>query len=93
MDKEIPIQYEDMREEIKDIRRRIEKIEKEINRLEKELDKWEKEVALVQRKLSNEGFVAKAPQQLVAKEKEKLVDYEEKRSNVEARLQELKTQQ
>ena len=35
MDKEILIQYEDMREEIKDIRRRIEKIEKEINHLEK----------------------------------------------------------
>lgn len=35
MDKEILIQYEDMREEIKDIRRRIEKIEKEISHLEK----------------------------------------------------------
>lgn len=35
MDKDILIQYEDMREEIKDIRRRIERIEKEINHLEK----------------------------------------------------------
>lgn len=35
MDKDILIQYEDMREEIKDIRRRIGKNEKEINHLEK----------------------------------------------------------
>ena len=35
MDKDILIQYEDMREEIKDIRRRIGKTEKEINHLEK----------------------------------------------------------
>src|SRR5699024_5708831 len=39
-------------------------VEKEIARLEKELEKWEKEVNLVQKKLSNEGFVAKAPEKV-----------------------------
>src|SRR5699024_7282178 len=36
--------------------------EKEIARLEKELEKWNQEVALVQKKLSNKGFVEKAPE-------------------------------
>src|SRR5699024_3281705 len=43
--------------------------EKEIARLEKELEKWNKEVALVEKKLSNKGFVEKAPAQVVEAEK------------------------
>lgn len=64
--------------------------EKEIARLEKELMKWEKEVALVEKKLSNKGFVEKAPAQVVEAEKKKQVEYIEKRTMVEERLQELK---
>jgi len=64
--------------------------EKEIARLEKELDKWNKEVALVQKKLSNKGFVEKAPEKVVAAEREKEVEYKEKRKMVEQRLEELK---
>src|SRR5699024_7133858 len=67
--------------------------EKELARLAKELEKWEKEVALVERKLSNEGFVAKAPEQLVEKEREKLIDYKEKYASVQARIAELEAQQ
>ena len=65
-------------------------VEKEIARLEKELEKWEKEVNLVQKKLSNEGFVAKAPEKVVEAERQKEKDYVEKREMVEKRLAELK---
>ena len=65
-------------------------LEEEIGRLEKELEKWAKEVKLVTGKLSNEKFVAKAPEALVAKEREKLADYQAKYDTVKARLDELK---
>ena len=65
-------------------------LEEEIARLEKELEKWAKEVKLVSGKLSNEKFVSKAPEELVAKEREKLADYKEKYEVVEKRLAELK---
>lgn len=65
-------------------------IEEEIARLEKELDKWAKEVKLVSGKLSNERFVSKAPEALVATEREKLADYEAKYATVEKRIAELK---
>src|SRR5699024_1752277 len=64
--------------------------EKEIARLEKELKKWTSEVELVQKKLANKGFVEKAPEKLVQAEKQKEVDYIEKRNSVETRLNELK---
>lgn len=65
-------------------------IEEEIARLEKEHDKWAKEVKLVSGKLSNERFVSKAPEALVATEREKLADYEAKYATVEKRIAELK---
>lgn len=65
-------------------------IEEEIARLEKELDKWAKEVKLVSGKLSNERFVSKAPEALVATEREKLADYKAKYATVEKRIAELK---
>ncbi|MGA4517689.1 valine--tRNA ligase [Solibacillus silvestris] len=65
-------------------------IEEETARLEKELDKWAKEVKLVSGKLSNERFVSKAPEALVATEREKLADYEAKYATVEKRIAELK---
>ncbi|TYS19646.1 valine--tRNA ligase [Rossellomorea vietnamensis] len=67
-------------------------IEEEIARLEKEYEKWNKEVARVQGKLNNEKFVGKAPQKVVDEERAKEADYLEKRSTVEARIQELKGQ-
>ncbi|MDQ0156139.1 valine--tRNA ligase [Robertmurraya andreesenii] len=65
-------------------------IEEEIARLEKELDKWSKEVERVQKKLSNEGFVKKAPEKVIAEERAKEKDYLEKRATVESRIKELK---
>ncbi|MGG1400381.1 valine--tRNA ligase [Bacillus salipaludis] len=65
-------------------------IEEEIARLQKEFDKFTKEVERVQKKLSNEGFIKKAPENVIAEEKAKEQDYLEKRAVVEARLNELK---
>ncbi|WP_010099012.1 valine--tRNA ligase [Ornithinibacillus scapharcae] len=64
--------------------------DKEIARLEKELEKWNKEVERVQKKLSNQGFIAKAPEVVVEEEKKKQQDYLEKQAAVKARLDELK---
>ncbi|GAB2560665.1 valine--tRNA ligase [Gracilibacillus alcaliphilus] len=64
-------------------------IEKELARLQGELDKWSQEVARVEKKLSNQGFVSKAPAQVVEAEKEKQTDYLEKKERVQARIQEL----
>ncbi|UOQ93880.1 valine--tRNA ligase [Halobacillus shinanisalinarum] len=65
-------------------------IDDEIKRLEKERQKWDKEVERVQKKLSNEGFVSKAPEQVVEEERTKEQDYLDKRAKVEARMKELK---
>ncbi|MED1603893.1 valine--tRNA ligase [Cytobacillus kochii] len=65
-------------------------IDEEIARLQKEWDKLNKEVERVQKKLSNEGFIKKAPEKVIAEEKAKEQDYSEKRSAVEARMNELK---
>jgi len=65
-------------------------IDEEIARLEKEFDRLNKEVERVQKKLSNEGFMKKAPESVVAEERAKENDYREKRAIVEARIKELR---
>ncbi|QDK70097.1 valine--tRNA ligase [Lactococcus protaetiae] len=65
-------------------------IDEEIARLNKELAKWQKELDLVNRKLSNEKFVANAKVEVVQKEKEKLQDYLDKFNATQARIEELK---
>lgn len=65
-------------------------IDEEINRLNKELEKLDKEVARVQKKLSNEGFVKKAPVNVIEEERLKEQDYIEKRNAVRVRIEELK---
>ena len=65
-------------------------IDKEIARLEAELEKLNKEVERVDKKLSNQGFVSKAPAQVVEAEKEKQKDYIEKREKVKERIAELR---
>lgn len=51
-------------------------IEKELERLAKEIQKAEKNVAGLKSKLGNENFVARAPENVVAAEKEKLMKAE-----------------
>ena len=65
-------------------------IEQEIARLEKELAKLDSEVERVEKKLANQGFVAKAPAQVIEEEKAKQKDYIEKREQVRARITELR---
>lgn len=64
--------------------------EKEIERLEKEKTKLEGEIKRVVGKLSNEGFVSKAPEHLIAEEKAKQVKYQEMLDVVIERINSLK---
>ena len=64
-------------------------IEEEQKRLQKELEKWKKEVERIEKKLSNEGFMKKAPEKVIEEEKAKLADYVEKREAVQGRLKDL----
>jgi valyl-tRNA synthetase len=66
-------------------------IDEEIARLQKEKEKLDKEVERVQKKLSNEGFVKKAPDKVIEEERAKEKDYVEKRAAVEARINELRS--
>lgn len=61
--------------------------EKEIERLTKEKAKLQSEVDRVVKKLSNEGFVAKAPAKLIEEEKAKQAKYEAMLAEVIARLE------
>ncbi|SEO93968.1 valyl-tRNA synthetase [Amphibacillus marinus] len=65
-------------------------VDQEIERLEAEVEKLNKEVDRVQKKLANQGFVSKAPEHVVAEEKQKAADYSDKRTKVLARIEELK---
>ncbi|MDD0823808.1 valine--tRNA ligase [Mannheimia sp. AT1] len=49
--------------------------EAELARLAKEMEKLKGEVARIEGKLSNEAFVAKAPEQVIAKERDKMQEY------------------
>lgn len=51
--------------------------EAELERLAKEMSKTQGEIKRIEGKLSNEGFVAKAPEAVVTKEREKLEGYKE----------------
>ena len=62
----------------------------EIERLTKEKARLESEVQRVEKKLANQGFVAKAPQKLVEEEKAKGEKYREMLATVIARLDSLK---
>ncbi|PTL38688.1 valine--tRNA ligase [Alkalicoccus saliphilus] len=65
-------------------------LDAEIDRLGKEVKRLDGEVARLQKKLSNEGFIAKAPEKVVEEERMKEKDYMEQREKVQARLEELK---
>ncbi|EOW9277865.1 valine--tRNA ligase [Vibrio cholerae] len=49
----------------------------ELDRLAKEIAKTQGEIARIEGKLGNEGFVAKAPEAVITKEREKLAGYQE----------------
>lgn len=59
----------------------------ELARLDKEMQKAQGEIKRIAGKLNNQGFVAKAPEAVVAAEREKLAGYEEKLGKIEAQKQ------
>ncbi len=65
--------------------------EKEIERLQKEKSKIEGELKRVSGKLSNQGFLAKAPDSLIEEEKSKKDKYEEMMKTVVERLENLQS--
>ncbi|BBH19207.1 valine--tRNA ligase [Paenibacillus baekrokdamisoli] len=65
-------------------------IDQEIARLEKEIAHLSGEVERVEKKLANEGFVAKAPAKVIDEERAKMADYADKRDKVKARIAELR---
>ncbi len=64
--------------------------EKEIKRLEKELAKVKNEIDRLDQKLANQGFIKKAPEKVVAEEREKQVKYTENLAKLQERLDYLK---
>ncbi len=65
-------------------------VAQEVARLNKELQTLTFEVERIDKKLSNEGFVAKAPVTVIEEEKTKRADYAQKRTHVLERLEEMK---
>jgi valyl-tRNA synthetase len=65
-------------------------MEKEKERLNKEKENLEKEIQRVRGKLSNQGFVAKAPQSVIEEEKAKEAKYQEMYEKVIERLKSMK---
>ncbi|MCT8990685.1 valine--tRNA ligase [Chelativorans sp. SCAU2101] len=61
-------------------------LQAEIARLEKELARNGAEIQRLEKKLGNEKFVASAPEEIVAAEREKLAEYTEARTRLEAAL-------
>jgi valyl-tRNA synthetase len=65
-------------------------MEKEKERLNKEKENLEKEIQRVSGKLSNQGFVAKAPQSVIEEERAKELKYREMLEKVLMRLNSMK---
>ena len=63
--------------------------EEELKKLEKELSEYENELKRANGMLSNERFVAKAPKELIEKEKEKQEKYNDLIQKVKQRIEEL----
>ncbi len=63
--------------------------DKELARLKKEQEKVQKDLDFLQKKLSNQGFLAKAPEQLVAAEQAKLQKAQEKMEKLKQSMEAL----
>jgi valyl-tRNA synthetase len=65
------------------------RMEEEARRLQKEILKTGKEIAFVNRKLSNEQFLSKAPVEVVNQEKEKALQYQSIQNKLEESLKKI----
>jgi valyl-tRNA synthetase len=63
--------------------------DKERARLSLEMKKNDEEIARIERKLQNEGFVAKAPKAVIDGERAKLEKYKETKASLESALEKL----
>jgi valyl-tRNA synthetase len=75
-------------ESLEDLRNQYEDLEKEILKNQQALDKVESEIKRAEGKLSNQGFVAKAPKALIDGEKAKLQKFTEIRDKILASIKE-----
>ena len=66
-------------------------VEKELARLAKDLKNVEGEIARANGKLNNQGFVAKAPANLIQQEREKLVTNTQLLEKLKARIAEMES--
>ncbi|OON39151.1 valine--tRNA ligase [Izhakiella australiensis] len=62
----------------------------ELDRLNKEIARLDGEIGRIASKLNNEGFVARAPEAVVAKEREKIEGYEQAKAKVAEQLEIIK---
>ena len=66
-------------------------IDKELERLNKEIENLRKEIERVETKLSNAEFVGKAPEKVIAAEREKQARYKDMYTSIEERMALLKS--
>lgn len=66
-------------------------LDSEINRLEKKLQKIEKEMKITKNKLSNSDFISKAPENVIKKEKDKLLELTDICERIQINLKALKS--
>jgi len=64
-------------------------LEQEIERLQKELSETEQEILRAQGMLANEGFVSKAPDHVVQRQRDRLAEQQERKERLQARLKAL----
>ena len=64
----------------------------EAARLQKEIAKVTEEIARLHKKLSNEKFVANAPEEVVAAEREKLDEYREAQAKLDTALSRVRSE-
>lgn len=65
-------------------------LNQELARLEKAIKKADGEVTKIEKKLSNEGFLAKAPEEVVAENKERLAEEKDARAKLQDSLSRIK---
>ena len=67
-------------------------LDKEIARLEKETGAVSKELERVRGKLANESFLAKAPPEVIDKERDKEAELDQKLAAIERRIQMMRSE-
>ncbi len=67
-------------------------MKKELTRLKKEIEKTQSEIQKAKGKLSNQGFVGKAPEQVVVRERETLANNEKLLTDLEERLKSIQNE-